>query len=471
MPNSEMNTCKYNRKEYARRNSFGINTPSEKTTMLEICQTIPKSKKRNITTYKYHLIVAILIIIIFLISIFNIPQIKFFFREKILERNLVRNFSETDLEDNPQSSSIEPLYWRNEKNLHIKRVKREINSYTKKLTLSYDDKEDFIKRENPKISLVIPVYNKEKFLLPLYKSIQNQSLKDIEIIFVDDNSSDKSVKLIEEFMKEDKRIVLIKHDVNFRTFYSRNEGVRQAKGKYILFIDPDDLILNNILEKSYETAEKNNLDIVQFYFLMGNHKISELSNEFKYKSGILYQPKLKQIFYYGQTRNLWDKLIKRDILIKSEEFMREEFKNERYEVHDDDALFYGLIKIADSFGFLEQIGYFYNINIPDSTTKTKFNREKINKIFKALFTIMKYYFIQSDDNRKEKFMVGYQFFFSKVYVYKNYIKYMNEGFELVLDTLNLYLKSNYILNSEKYFLQVFKDNVMNQLRKVIEDTK
>ena len=151
--------------------------------------------------------------------------------------------------------------------------------------------------------------------------------------------------------------------------------------------------------------------------------------------------------------------------------MNEEFKNERYEVHDDDALFYGLIKIADSFGFLEQIGYFYNINIPDSTTKTKFNREKINKIFKALFTIMKYYYIQSDDNRKEKFMVGYQFFFNKVYMYKNYIKYMNEGFELVLDTLNLYMKSNYILNSEKYFLQVFKDKVMKQLRKIIEETK
>jgi glycosyltransferase involved in cell wall biosynthesis len=296
-------------------------------------------------------------------------------------------------------------------------------------------------------------------------------LKDIEIIFIDDNSSDGSVKLIEEFMKEDKRIVLIKHDTNYRTFYSRNEGVRKAKGKYILFIDPDDLILNNILQKSYETAEQHNLDIVQFYFLMGNHKISELSNEFKYKSGILYQPQLKQIFYYGQTRNLWDKLIKREILLKSEDFMNEEFKNERYEVHDDDALFYGLIKIADSFGFLEQIGYFYNINIPDSTTKTKFNREKINKIFKALFTIMKYYYIQSDDNRKEKFMVGYQFFFNKVYMYKNYIKYMNEGFELVLDTLNLYMKSNYILNSEKYFLQVFKDKVMKQLRKIIEETK
>ena len=465
MPNSEMNTITYDARDFKRKNS--INATTEKTTMLEVSQTIPKLKKRVLSKYKYHFIVSAIIIFIILLLILNLPPIRGFFRDMLLEKNLMRNFSETD----PQSQNQEPLYWRNEKNLNIHKVKQEINSYTKKIVLSYENKEDFVKRENPKISLVIPVYNKESFLLPLYKSIQNQSMKDIEIIFIDDNSSDNSAKIIQEFMEKDKRIVFIKHDINYRTFYSRNEGVKTAKGKYILFIDPDDLILNNILEKSYETAELNKLDIVQFYFLMGNHKISELSNEFKYKSGILYQPQLKQIFYYGQTRNLWDKLIKREILMKSEGFMNEEFRSERYEVHDDDALFYGLIKFAESFGFLEQIGYFYNINIPDSTTKTKFNREKINKIFKALFTIMKYYYVQSDENRKEKFMVGYQFFFNKVYVYKNYIKYMTDGFELVLDTLNMYMKSSYILASEKYFLQLFKDKVMKQLRKVIEDIK
>ena len=465
MPNSEMNTITYDARDFKRKNS--INATTEKTTMLEVSQTIPKLKKRVLSKYKYHFIVSAIIIFIILLLILNLPPIRSFFRDMVLEKNLMRNFSETD----PQSQNQEPLYWRNEKNLNIHKVKQEINSYTKKIILSYENKEDFVKRENPKISLVIPVYNKESFLLPLYKSIQNQSMKDIEIIFFYYISSDNSAKIIQEFMEKDKRIVFIKHDINYRTFYSRNEGVKTAKGKYILFIDPDDLILNNILEKSYETAELNKLDIVQFYFLMGNHKISELSNEFKYKSGILYQPQLKQIFYYGQTRNLWDKLIKREILMKSEGFMNEEFRSERYEVHDDDALFYGLIKFAESFGFLEQIGYFYNINIPDSTTKTKFNREKINKIFKALFTIMKYYYVQSDENRKEKFMVGYQFFFNKVYVYKNYIKYMTDGFELVLDTLNMYMKSSYILASEKYFLQLFKDKVMKQLRKVIEDIK
>ena len=466
MPNGEMNNGKF--KNYENKNNNNNTTINEKTAMLEVSSTIPKPKKRDYFKYKYHLIASTIIIIIFILIIKNISQIKIFFKERNLERNLMRNFSEID--STPTPSEGVPLYWKNEKKLNIQKVKREINSYIKDPVLSFNNKDDFIKRENPKVSLIIPVYNKETFLLPLYKSIQSQSMKDIEIIFIDDNSSDNSVKIIEEFMKEDKRITLVKHDTNYRTFYSRNEGVRLAHGKYVLLIDPDDLIVNDILEKSYETAEMNNLDIVQFYFLMGNFKVSELSTHFKYKSGILYQPQIKEIFYYGQTRNIWDKLIKREVLIKSENFMNEEFKKERYEVHDDDAIFFGIIKSAESFGFLEQIGYFYNINIPDSTTKTKFNKEKINKIFQALFTIMKYYYVQSEDNRKEKFLVGYQFFFNKVYVYKNYIKYMDREFQLVLEVLNLYIKSPYILNSEKYFLQIFKAKVMEKLRKVIEET-
>ena len=466
MPNSEMNNGKIKINE--NKNNTNNTIINEKTAMLEVSSTIPKPKKRDYFKYKYHLIASTIIIIIFIVIIKNISQIKIFFKERNLERNLMRNFSEID--STPTPSEGVPLYWKDEKKLNIQKVKREINSYIKDPVLSFNNKEDFIKRENPKVSLIIPVYNKESFLLPLYKSIQSQSMKDIEIIFIDDNSSDNSVKLIEEFMKEDKRITLVKHDTNYRTFYSRNEGVRLAHGKYVLLIDPDDLIVNDILEKSYETAEMNNLDIVQFYFLMGNFKVSELSTHFKYKSGILYQPQIKEIFYYGQTRNIWDKLIKREVLIKSENFMNEEFKKERYEVHDDDAIFFGIIKSVESFGFLEQIGYFYNINIPDSTTKTKFNNEKINKIFQALFTIMKYYYVQSEDNRKEKFLVGYQFFFNKVYVYKNYIKYMDREFQLVLEVLNLYIKSPYILNSEKYFLQIFKAKVMEKLRKVIEET-
>ena len=101
----------------------------------------------------------------------------------------------------------------------------------------------------------------------------------------------------------------------------------------------------------------------------------ELTN-FKYKDGILYQPEVKNIFYHGETRNLCDKLIKKEIFLKTIDFIKPEFREERYEVNDDDTVFYGLIKMGKSFGFLEQIGYFYYLGIPDSTTKTKVKKKK-----------------------------------------------------------------------------------------------
>ena len=467
MPNSEMNSAKIKIEE--KKNNNNYTNINEKEDMLEISTLITKQKSKKEINFKYnkfHLILSAIIIIIFYIAIKNISHIVIYSKERSLKNNLMRSFSQINTP--PSSAGGAPLYWKNEKKLHIQKVKREINYYIKDPVLEFNNKADFIKRENPKISLVIPIYNKEKFLIPLYKSIQNQSLKDIEIIFIDDNSSDNSVKVIEEFMQEDKRIILIKHDANYKTFYSRNEGVGVAKAKYILFIDPDDLILNDILEKCYETAEKNNLDILQFYSLKGNYKKMKLSTGHKYKSGILYQPQIKDIFYYGHTRNIWDKLFKRELLIKADNFMNEEFKKERYELYDDDALFLGIIKSAQSWGFLEQIGYFYNINIPDFTSKSKFNKDKIDKIFRAIFTLLKLYYIQSDDNRKEKFLIGYRFFFNKVYIYKNYIKYMHKEFDLVLEVLNLYINSPHILNSEKYFLQDFKAKVMERLRKVID---
>ena len=100
---------------------------------------------------------------------------------------------------------------------------------------------------NPKISIIIPVYNKEKYILRILRSIQNQNFENIEIIFTDDYSKDNSIKLIEKYQKEDPRIKLIKHEANVGTLINRNDAAKRALGEYILFIDCDDLLLNDIL--------------------------------------------------------------------------------------------------------------------------------------------------------------------------------------------------------------------------------
>ena len=172
----------------------------------------------------------------------------------------------------------------------------EIKKY-KYSKINIEGKKDYIKKRNPKISLIITIYNQENFLKYAYFYIQKQELEDIEIIFVDDASSDNSSKLIYSLMKNDKRIIYIKNKTNKGAFHSRNEGILLSKGKYILINDPDDLLLNNILIKSYEIAEYYNLDILQFYVIRGSFDKNKKWKRNKYKSGILYSEEVKNVFF------------------------------------------------------------------------------------------------------------------------------------------------------------------------------
>ena len=135
---------------------------------------------------------------------------------------------------------------------------------------------------------MITLYNQKNYIKNVYSSIQKQELKDIEIIFVDDASIDNSSMIIDELMERDKRIIYLKNDINRLAFYSRNKGVLESKGEYILVIDPDDLLVNNILLKAYETAKEFNLDIVQFYMMIGTFNDSMVLDILKYRNGILY---------------------------------------------------------------------------------------------------------------------------------------------------------------------------------------
>ena len=105
----------------------------------------------------------------------------------------------------------------------------------------YNPNEVFKESEDPKISIVITVYNGEGYLETTLLSIQNQDFKDIEIIMVDDCSKDNSVKLIKELMMKDPRVKLYQNEENKGMLYTKTRGVLHAKGKYVLLLDEDDI--------------------------------------------------------------------------------------------------------------------------------------------------------------------------------------------------------------------------------------
>lgn len=113
---------------------------------------------------------------------------------------------------------------------------------------------------NPKVSVIVPVYNVEKYLSKCIDSIINQTLSNIEIILVNDGSTDNSGKIIDEYAKKDSRIKVI-HKKNGGQGSARNAGLDIAKGEYIGFVDSDDWIDSNMYEKLYINAKEKSLDI------------------------------------------------------------------------------------------------------------------------------------------------------------------------------------------------------------------
>ncbi|MDR2544305.1 MAG: glycosyltransferase [Methanobrevibacter sp.] len=116
--------------------------------------------------------------------------------------------------------------------------------------------------DDVKISIIIPVYNKEVYLKECLDSVINQSLKDIEIICINDGSKDDSLKILKEYGEKDDRIKIINQD-NMGPGISRNKGIDSSKGKYLGFVDGDDCLLDyTSLEKMFNVGESNNSSMV-----------------------------------------------------------------------------------------------------------------------------------------------------------------------------------------------------------------
>lgn len=114
--------------------------------------------------------------------------------------------------------------------------------------------------EKFKISVVIPVYNVEKYLHQCLDSILNQTFQDFEIICVDDGSTDRSLDILQEYKRKDDRFVIIQQN-HFGAGFARNSGIRVAYGKYIQFLDADDYFELTMLEELYNHAEKYGADL------------------------------------------------------------------------------------------------------------------------------------------------------------------------------------------------------------------
>lgn len=151
---------------------------------------------------------------------------------------------------------------------------------------------------NIKVSVIMPIYNAEKYLEKSIKSMLKQTLQDIELILVNDGSKDSSGKICDEYASKDERITVI-HKKNEGACIARNTGIEKARGKYIQLVDSDDYIENNMLEEQYNLAEQTDAEVVMCGMKFDVHQKNGqvVTSESHYKDMVLKsQEEIKPIF-------------------------------------------------------------------------------------------------------------------------------------------------------------------------------
>lgn len=218
-----------------------------------------------------------------------------------------------------------------------------------------------------KISVMVPIYNTSQYLEKCLKSIISQSLKEIEIICVNDGSTDNSLEILEKFSKEDERIVII-NKKNGGLTSARNAALKIARGKYCLNIDSDDWIEQGYFKDVYERAEKDDLDILltNIIFDYPNRK-STLNDLNLDDNTIINGKKYINIFFQNNKHGFtWNKLIKRELYVKNN------FRyNENVFLLEDMELICKLGYCAKKIGKLNKAYYHYIHGIGNGSQKVK----------------------------------------------------------------------------------------------------
>ena len=288
----------------------------------------------------------------------------------------------------------------------------------------------------------------DKYIEKVIYSILNQSFQDFEIILVNDNSNDKTESIIKEIISKDNRIKYINHINNSGVYNSRVDAFKISKGKYILLMDPDDMLLNpKLFERLYNFNLKYNLDIIEFTTLVYYEKYSILKirkNMYHYHNikGIIYQPQLSDIFFYHpihknissvQCRNIWNKIIRREVLLNTINYIGNEYYKEFFITAEDTIINILSLHFANNYTNLNILGYMYNIREKSMCHGKADINKKILFNFNHLLYLKKFNIYIKDFNKNMNFL-----FYELIKVNKLLIELNNITKKYNTDLKNLY---------------------------------
>ncbi len=204
------------------------------------------------------------------------------------------------------------------------------------------------------VSVIVAVYNAEKYIEKCVDSILSQTYENIEVILVDDGSTDNSPLLCDRYERNDCRVHVI-HKINGGLCDARNTGVRYSKGKYITFVDNDDIVNNEFIETLYNICEEYNCDIAMCDYLMTNEKSSLLPPQQTFSVKVYNQKEIFKEFF--KESNLvrfwvsWDKMYRRELF--------DEIQYPIGRIHDDMFTTHKLFGKAEKIAVTNKYLYYY----------------------------------------------------------------------------------------------------------------
>lgn len=241
----------------------------------------------------------------------------------------------------------------------------------------------------PKVSVIMPCYNVEKYIRQCLESLLQQSLSDFEIICVDDGSTDETVNIIKEYQQEDDRIRLIKQK-NQYAGVARNNGLAAASGEYVIFLDSDDFFAESMLEKACSAADENNADVVVFGFKRYDESKKEFSKkeELPKKEGIpdkaVFSSSEANEFIFKFTNPApWTKLFRRSFILETG------LEYQALPNSNDFFFILAALSCAERITVVREALAFYRVNMPMSTQGSKHKNplcflEAINALYDNL---------------------------------------------------------------------------------------
>lgn len=208
-----------------------------------------------------------------------------------------------------------------------------------------------ISAENVKISVVMPIYNAADYLKPAIDSVLNQTLTEIELICVDDGSTDASLSILKEYQQKDERVRILTEN-NAGPSIARNKGLARARGKYVIFLDADDFYDYTLLEKLYSLAETDKLDIAICKFDIYNNRKAKFEDNIKsdhgeifHEAGRVSKNDYPDVILSCTTGYVWNKLFRREFLNEKELVFDSELR-----VFEDTHFVVNALSLADGIG-------------------------------------------------------------------------------------------------------------------------